>query len=86
MEKVIKFGDNKIQKQKLHQHKEPVSIKKKIDVNKIVVSNSICLVFLAKKDLNILLAIKMIRKIRPLCIFLQKISAYRKDFVFCEKR
>ena len=85
MEKVIKFGDNEIQKQKLHQHKEPVSIKK-IDVNKIVVSNSICLVFLAKKDLNILLAIKMIRKIRPLCIFLQKISAYRKDIVFCEKR
>ena len=85
MEKVIKFGDNKIQKQKLHQHKEPVSIKK-IDVNKIVVSNSTCLVFLAKKDLNILLAIKMIRKIRPLCIFPQKISACRKDFVFCEKR
>ena len=28
MEKVIKFGDNEIQKQKLHQHKEPVSIKK----------------------------------------------------------
>ena len=79
------MGIIKSKKQKLHQHKEPVSIKK-IDVNKIVVSNSICLVFLAKKDLNILLAIKMIRKIRPLCIFLQKISAYRKDIVFCEKR
>ena len=59
---------------------------KKIDVNKIVVSNSIYLVFLAKKDLNISLAIKMIRKIRPLRIFLQKMSAYRKDFVFCKKK
>ena len=28
MEKVINFGDNEIQKQKFHQHKEPISIKK----------------------------------------------------------
>ena len=28
MEKDIKFGDIEIQKQKLHHHKEPVSIKK----------------------------------------------------------
>ena len=31
---------------------------------------------MVKKDLNILLA----EKIRPLCIFLPKMSAYRKDF------
>ena len=27
-EKVTKLGDNEIQKQNLHQHKEPISIKK----------------------------------------------------------
>ena len=38
MEKVIKFSDIEIQKQKFHQHQEPISIKT-IDINKIVVSN-----------------------------------------------
>ena len=28
MKKVIKLGDTEIQKQKFHQHKEPISIKK----------------------------------------------------------
>ena len=37
MEKLIKFGDMKIQKQKFHQHKRNTSIKD-IDINKIVVS------------------------------------------------
>ena len=32
-----------------------------------------------KKILNILLAIKMLKN-RPLCIFLPKMKAYRKDF------
>ena len=40
MEKVIKFGDIQIQKQKFHQHKGPLSIKN-IDSNKIVVSNNV---------------------------------------------
>ena len=40
MEKVIKFGDIEIEKQKFHQHKEPISIKN-IDINKIVVSNKV---------------------------------------------
>ena len=40
MEKVIKFGDIQIQKQKFHQHKGPISIKN-IDSNKIVVSNNV---------------------------------------------
>ena len=40
MEKVIKFGDIQIQKQKFHQHKGPISIKN-IDSNKIVVSNKV---------------------------------------------
>ena len=40
MGKVIKLGDIEIQKQKFHQHKEPISIKI-IYINKIVVSNNI---------------------------------------------
>ena len=40
MEKVIKFSDIQIQKQKFHQHKGPISIKN-IDSNKIVVSNNV---------------------------------------------
>ena len=33
-----------------------------------------------KKGLNNLSVTKMIKKIRPLCIFLPKMNAYRKDF------
>ena len=40
MEKIIKFGDTEIQKQKFHQYKEPISIKT-IDINTIVVSNKV---------------------------------------------
>ena len=40
MEKVLKFGDIEIKKQKFHKHKEPISIKN-IDINKITVSNKI---------------------------------------------
>ena len=40
MEKIIKFGDIEIQKQKYHQHKELISIKN-LDINKIVVSNKV---------------------------------------------
>ena len=41
MEKaIIKFGDNKIKKQKLHQYKKSISIKN-IDINKILVSNKV---------------------------------------------
>ena len=40
MEKIIKFGDIEIQKQKFHQHKAPISIKN-IYINKIVVSNKV---------------------------------------------
>ena len=33
-----------------------------------------------KKDLNILLVTKILKKIKTLCIFLPKMTAYRKDF------
>ena len=59
MEKNIKFGDTEIEKQKFHQHKEPISMKN-IDINKITVSNRSLLV---KKDLCISLATKMLKKL-----------------------
>ena len=40
MEKVKKFDDIEIKKQKFHKHKEPISIKI-IDINKIVVFNEV---------------------------------------------
>ena len=40
MEKIIKFCDVEIQKQKFHQHKGPISMKN-INLNKIVVSNKV---------------------------------------------
>ena len=49
MEKVIKFGDIQIQKQKFHQHKGPILIKN-IDSNKIVVSNKVSNISSATKD------------------------------------
>ena len=54
MEKVIKFGDIQIQKQKFHQHKGPISIKN-IDSNKIVVSNK---VFVSKKGFKYFIGYK----------------------------
>ena len=35
---------------------------------------------MVKKDLNISLATKMLKKMRPVCIFLPKLSVYRRDF------
>ena len=37
---VIKFDDTEIEKQKIHQHKRPISIKN-IDIGKRVVSNKV---------------------------------------------
>ena len=72
----MKFGDIEIQKQKFHHHKESISIKN-IDINKIVVSNKVSF---GKKAFKYFIGYKYAKKIRPLCIFLLKISAYRKDF------
>ena len=78
MEKtIIKFGDIEIKKQTFHQHKRPISIKKNIDIKKIVVSNKVCF---GKKGSKYFIGYKDAKKIKPLCIFLPKMSAYRKDF------
>ena len=51
--------------------------KKNIDINKIVVSNKVSF---GKKGFKYFIGYKDARKIKPLCIFLPKMSAYRKDF------
>ena len=60
----VKFDDIKIPKQKFHQHKRIISVKN-IEIDKIVVSSKALFV---KKDLNILLVAKMIRKLN-LCVY-----------------
>ena len=50
---------------------------KNIDINKIVVSNKI---FFGKKGLRYFVGYKDSKKIIPLCVFLPKMTAYRKDF------
>ena len=76
MEIIIKFGDIEIEKQEFHLHKEQISIKN-IDINKIAVSNK---VYFHKKGFKYFFGYKDAKKIRPLCIFLPKMTAYRKDF------
>ena len=58
--KNVKFGDIETKKQKFHQHKELISIKN-IDMIKITVSNNVP--FVKKNYLNILWAIKMLKKL-----------------------
>ena len=77
MEKtIIKFGDIEIQKQKFHQHKGSISIKN-IDINEIVVCTKVSF---GKKGFKYFIIYKDAKKIRPLCIFLPKMNAHRKDF------
>ena len=64
MEKIIKFGDIEIQKQKRHQHKAPISIKN-IDINKIVVSNKVCF---CKNAFKYFIGYRDGKKIKPVCI------------------
>ena len=71
-----KFGDSEIEKQKFHQYKRPIWIKI-IDINKILVSNKVTF---DKKCFIYFIGFKDAKVIKPLCIFLPKMSAYRKDF------
>ena len=50
------------------------------DINKIVVSIKQQYLFPQRMDLYISLATNMLKKIKPLCKFPPKMSAYRKDF------
>ena len=89
MEKTItKPGDIEIKKQKFHKHRRPISIKN-ISINKIVVSNKVSS---GKNDFKYFIGRKDAKKIRHLCVFFPKASAYRRDFdetkyqVFLKKR
>ena len=64
----IKFGHTEIQKQKFHQQKVPISIKK-IYINKTVVSNKVSF---GKKGFKYLLATKMVKKLDLYVYFCQK--------------
>ena len=68
MAKIIKFGDIEIQKQKIHQHKEPISIKN-IYTNKIVVSNKVPF---GKKGFKYLIGYKDAKKLGLYVYFYQK--------------
>ena len=76
MEEIIKLGDIEIEKQKFHQYKEPILIKNR-DINKIIVSNEVSF---GKKRCKYFIDYKDAKKLRPLCIFLLKMTAYRKYF------
>ena len=57
-------------------NKSPISINN-IDVNKIVVSNKVSL---SKTSFKSFIDYRDAKTIRPLCIFLIKMSTYRKDW------
>ena len=59
-----------------YQYKNPILINN-IDSNKIVVSNKVSF---GKKDFKYFTGYKDAKKVRSLCIFLPKMSAYRRDF------
>ena len=67
-EKIIKFGDIEIQKQKFDQHKAPSSIKN-IDINKIAVSNKVSF---GKKAFKYFIGYKDGKKLNPYVYFSQK--------------
>ena len=73
---IIKFGDIEIEKQKFHQHKSPILIGN-IDINKKVLSNKVSF---GKKGFKYFIGYKDAKKIRPYCIFLPRMNAYRRDF------
>ena len=76
MEKIIKFRDIEIHNQTFHQHKEPISIKN-VAIDKIVVSNKASF---GKKRFKYFIGYKNVSKIRSLCVFVPKTSAYKQDF------
>ena len=76
-EKNIKFSDFETEKQKFHQHKEPISIKN-IDIGKITVSNKVPSV---KKGLNILLVKKMLKKSIFIYISSKKLQQIEKTLM-----
>ena len=76
MEEITKLDDIETEKQKFHPHKETFSINN-IHTNKIAISNKVSF---GKKGFKYFIGNKDAKKIWPLCIFLPKMTAHRKDF------
>ena len=70
------MGDIEIQKQEFHQHKGLISIKI-VEIDKMVVPNQVSF---GKKEFKYFIGYEDAENIKPLCIFLPKMTAYRKDF------
>ena len=75
---VITFGGIEIQKQIFYQRKEPISIKS-VDIDKLVVSDKVPF---GKKDLNILLAIKMLKILDLFCLVYFSLKYVRIEMTF----
>ena len=73
---IITFSDIEVKKHKFHQYTNPISIND-LDITKIVVSNK---VFFGKRGFKYFIRYEGGKKIRPLCVMLPKMSAYRRDF------
>ena len=76
MDENIKFGDTETKKHKFWQHKSPIFINN-LDINNTVVSNKVSF---SKKGFKCFIGYKDAKKVRPLCIFLPRMSAYWRDF------
>ena len=74
--RIIKFHDIVFEKDKFHQNKSPISINN-VDIIKIVVSNKVSS---GKSGFKYFTGYKDASKIRPLCTFLQKMTACRREF------
>ena len=68
---VITFSNMEVKKHKIHQYKIPISLGD-LDMNKITVSNKVPV---GKKGFNFLMVL-----MKPFCIMLKKMKAYRIDF------
>ena len=70
-----KYSDPEIEKHKFHQHK---SCYHNLDIHKVAVSQKVSFrkIFHFKDSIGYQDA----KKIRPLCMFLPKMSSYRRDF------
>ena len=70
------FDDTETEKCEFNQHKSVILLSN-IDINKIVVFNKVSF---SKKDCKYFYGHNDAKKIKSLCIFLPKMSAYRKYF------
>ena len=75
---IIKFGDIKIENQKLRQYKKPNSIKNKDIINKILVSNK---VFLGKNCFKYFMARKMLEQL-DLYVYFSQNNSNEKCFQY----